>query len=283
MPCQLIDGKAVAAKIREEVRQKVAELCQKGLIPGLAVVLVGDDPASAIYVRNKEKACQEVGIKSEVIRMPAATSEGELLDVIRSLNQREDIHGILVQLPLPAGINEGRIIEAIDPQKDVDGFHPVNVGRLSIGKPGLIPCTPLGCMRLIREIGCDLTGKRAVVIGRSNIVGKPMAALLLQANATVTVCHSRTRNLAEIAREADVLVVAIGQANFVAAEMVKPGAVVLDVGMNRLPDGKPAGDVDFASVSEVAGWLTPVPGGVGPMTIAMLLNNTFEAAVNGTR
>lgn len=277
MSCQLIDGKAVAAKVRQRIKNKVDELKGQGSVPGLAVVLVGDDPASAIYVRNKEKACQEVGFKSEVLRLPASTGEEELLQLVQELNAREDIHGILVQLPLPETINEDKIIAAISPAKDVDGFHPVNAGKLFIGQKGLVPCTPKGCMELLREIAYDLTGKKAVVVGRSNIVGKPMAALLLQANATVTVCHSRTKNLAELTREADVLVVAIGRANFIIGEMVKPGAVVLDVGMNRLADGKLAGDVEFSSVSQVAGWLTPVPGGVGPMTIAMLLSNTLEA------
>lgn len=280
MSCQLIDGKAVAAKIRQQLKAKVAEYEQLGNVPGLAVILVGEDPASTIYVRNKEKACQEVGIKSEVLRLPASTSEAELLKLVEELNGRKDIHGILVQLPLPEGIREEKIIEAISPAKDVDGFHPVNTGKLMIGRPRLVPCTPLGCLYLIQDTGYDLTGKKAVVVGRSNIVGKPMAALLIQANATVTVCHSKTKDLAEITRQADVLVVAIGRANFITGEMVKPGALVLDVGMNRLPNGKLAGDVEFDSVSQVAGWLTPVPGGVGPMTIAMLLNNTIEAFGN---
>jgi len=278
MSCRIIDGKAVAAKVRQQLAQQVADLSRQGsAVPGLAVILVGDDPASQIYVRHKEKACQEVGFKSEVLRMPATTKEAELLQVIEELNNRKDIHGILVQLPLPEGIREERIIEAINPAKDVDGFHPVNMGSLLIGRPRLIPCTPYGCMKLIQDAGYDLTGKRAVVVGRSNIVGKPMAALLLHANATVTVCHSRTKDLAAVAREADILVAAVGRANFITADMVKPGAFVLDVGINRLPDGKLAGDVDFESVCKVAGWLTPVPGGVGPMTIAMLLANTFEA------
>jgi len=245
--------------------------------PGLAVILVGEDPASKVYVSHKEKACQEVGIKSEVLRLPATTSENELLQVVKELNLRKDIHGILVQLPLPSVIREEKVIAMISPHKDVDGFHPVNMGSLLIGRPRLIPCTPLGCLKLIQELGYDLSGKRAVVVGRSNIVGKPMAALLIHANATVTVCHSRTKDLAEVTREADVLVVAIGKANFITGSMVKEGALVLDVGMNRLPNSKLAGDVEFESVSQVAGWLTPVPGGVGPMTIAMLLNNTLEA------
>lgn len=282
MSCKLIDGKAVAAKIKQNLKRQVAELKEQGAVPGLAVVLVGQDPASHIYVNNKEKACQEVGLKSEVLRLPATTTETELLAVVEQLNRRADIHGILVQLPLPGDLREEKIIAAIDPHKDVDGFHPLNMGKLLIGRPGLIPCTPRGCMKLIAETGYDLTGKRAVVVGRSNIVGKPMAALLLQANATVTVCHSRTKDLAAVTREADVLVVAIGKADFITGSMVKSGALVLDVGMNRLENGKLTGDVEFASVSQTAGWLTPVPGGVGPMTIAMLLSNTVEAFKNGT-
>jgi len=277
MSCQIIDGKAIAAKIRKSLTRRVAEVGQQGVAPGLAVILVGEDPASKVYVSHKEKACQEVGIKSEVLRLPATTSENELLQVVKELNLRKDIHGILVQLPLPSVIREEKVIAMISPHKDVDGFHPVNMGSLLIGRPRLIPCTPLGCLKLIQELGYDLSGKRAVVVGRSNIVGKPMAALLIHANATVTVCHSRTKDLAEVTREADVLVVAIGKANFITGSMVKEGALVLDVGMNRLPNSKLAGDVEFESVSQVAGWLTPVPGGVGPMTIAMLLNNTLEA------
>lgn len=277
MSCQLIDGKAIAASIREQIKQRVAEVKQQGVVPGLAVILIGEDPASKLYVSHKEKACQEVGMKSEIHRLPITTSEEELLQVVDVLNKRSDIHGILVQLPLPSVIREEKIIANISPFKDVDGFHPVNMGSLLIGRSRLIPCTPLGCLKLIQETGYDLTGKRAVVVGRSNIVGKPMAALLLQANATVTVCHSHTKNLAEVTKEADVLVVAIGKANFITGNMVKQGALVLDVGMNRLPNGKLAGDVEFSSVSQIAGWLTPVPGGVGPMTIAMLLNNTLEA------
>ena len=277
MSCEIIDGKAIAAKIRESLKQQATEVRRRCMVPGLAVVLVGEDPASKVYVSHKEKACQEVGIKSEVLRLPATIGEEELLHVVNDLNLRQDIHGILVQLPLPSAIREEKIIAKISPLKDVDGFHPVNMGSLLIGRPRLIPCTPLGCLKLIQELGYDLAGKRAVVVGRSNIVGKPMAALLLQANATVTVCHSRTKDLADVTREADVLVVAIGKANFITGSMVKEGALVLDVGMNRLPNGKLAGDVDYESVSQVAGWLTPVPGGVGPMTIAMLLNNTLEA------
>lgn len=277
MACQLIDGKAIAARFRGDIRGRIAESAEPGAVPGLAVVLAGDDPASQIYVGNKEKACKEAGIYSEIFRLPASISEAKLLELIEDLNRRPDIHGILVQLPLPGGIREERIIEEISPLKDVDGFHPLNMGSLWLGRPRLVPCTPLGCLKLIQETGYDLKGKHAVVVGRSNIVGKPMAALLLAANATVSICHSRTVNLAEVTKEADVLVAAVGKAGFITGDMVKPGALVLDVGISRLPDGKLAGDVDFASVSRVAGWLTPVPGGVGPMTIAMLLNNTVEA------
>jgi methylenetetrahydrofolate dehydrogenase (NADP+)/methenyltetrahydrofolate cyclohydrolase len=281
MAARIIDGKAIAAEIRTEVKTRTKELLHKGLVPGLAVVLVGEDPASQIYVGHKAKACQEAGIKSEVIRLGERTSEEELLEVVRTLNQRADIHGILVQLPLPAQIREAKVIEALDPGKDVDGFHPVNAGRLFTGRPRLIPCTPAGCLELIKKTGLEIAGKNAVVVGRSNIVGKPMAALLLQEHATVTVCHSRTRELARITGNADILVVAVGKAEFITGEMIKPGAVVLDVGMNRLPSGKLAGDVEFSSASETAGWLTPVPGGVGPMTIAMLLKNTLEAMSYG--
>lgn len=281
MASQIIDGKAIAAGIREEVKIQTQKLLDKGITPGLAVVLVGDDPASQIYVGHKAKACEEVGIKSEVIRLNAATSELELLQVVQDLNQRPDIHGILVQLPLPAHIREEKVIETINPDKDVDGFHPLNAGRLFIGRPRLIPCTPYGCLRMIKETGVDIVGKQAVVVGRSNIVGKPMAALLLQEHATVTICHSRSRDLASITRNADILVAAVGRAEFITGDMIKPGALVLDVGMNRLASGKLSGDVEFSSASEAAGWITPVPGGVGPMTIAMLLVNTLEALSYG--
>lgn len=277
MPCQIIDGKGLARKIKEEIRRQTEEFIIQGRQPGLAVVLVGEDPASQIYVNYKAKDCEESGIKSQVIRMPDSTSEEELLEQVKELNGSNDIDGILVQLPLPSQIREERIIQAINPQKDVDGFHPLNMGQLFIGRPQMIPCTPYGCMRIIEDLHYDLTGKHAVVIGRSNIVGKPMASLLLKANATVTLCHSRTKNLAELAREADVLVAAIGKPNFINGEMIKPGALVLDVGINRLPSGKLAGDVEFETAVKTAGWLTPVPGGVGPMTRAMLLVNTLEA------
>lgn len=278
MLAQIIDGKAVAKMLREEIRLRLKKMQQNGLVPGLAVVLVGTDSASQIYVNNKAKACQECGIKSQVIRLPSSTTEEELVQLIERLNKSTNIHGILVQLPLPHQIREKVIIETIDPLKDVDGFHPINVGKLLAGNPYLIPCTPYGCLKLIEKMMPDIRGKKAVVVGRSNIVGKPMAALLLKENATVTVCHSYTQNLAEITRTADILVVAIGKPCFITGEMIKPGAIVLDVGMNRLPSGKLAGDVDFLSASERAGWITPVPGGVGPMTITMLLENTLEAA-----
>jgi len=277
MPAQIIDGKAVAKNLRAKIKNKVSKIKEKGIVPGLAVVLVGEDPASQIYVNNKAKACQECGIKSEVFKMPATTSEEELLRVIEKLNKREDMHGILVQLPLPHQIRDRVIIEAINPLKDVDGLHPLNQGKLFAGNPALIPCTPYGCLKLIESTGCTLPGKKAVIIGRSNLVGKPMAALLLKENATVTVCHSYTQNLAEITRTADILIVAVGRAGLVSGEMIKPGALVLDVGMNRLSTGKLIGDVDFLSAMKTAGWLTPVPGGVGPMTITMLLENTLEA------
>lgn len=275
---KIIDGKKISAEIRQEIAQDVRRMKEAGIVPGLAVIIVGEDPASQIYVRNKGRACEEVGIHSEIIRLPEQTVQQALLSQIAELNARDDIHGILVQLPLPRHIDEGAVIAAISPDKDVDAFSEVNVGKIMIGNFRFLPCTPAGVMELLKRSGIETEGKRAVVVGRSNIVGKPQAMLLLHANATVTICHSRTRDLAELCREADILVVAIGRANFIKAEMVKPGAAVIDVGMNRLPDGKLAGDVDFAGVSEVAGYLTPVPGGVGPMTITMLLKNTVTAA-----
>jgi methylenetetrahydrofolate dehydrogenase (NADP+)/methenyltetrahydrofolate cyclohydrolase len=276
---KLIDGKAIAKAVRDEVAAGVAEFIkQAGRPPGLHVVLAGEDPASAVYVRNKEKAALEVGIAGAVHRLPATVSEPELLALVRSLNENPAVDGILVQLPLPNGIRSELVIDAIDPTKDVDGFHPVSVGALWTGKAGLVPCTPRGCMRLLREAGAELKGARALVIGRSNIVGKPMAALLLAEHATVTLAHSRTKDLAGVCREADVVVAAVGRAKMVTADWVKPGAIVIDVGMNRDENGKLCGDVDFASVQAVAGAITPVPGGVGPMTIAMLLDNTLAAA-----
>ncbi len=275
----ILDGKAIAARVREEVRQGVGEFKQQsGRVPGLHVVLAGEDGASQVYVRNKEKAAAEVGIAGQVHRLPAAVTEAQVLGLVLELNQTDAVDGILVQLPLPGGMPSGAILDAIDPTKDVDGFHPVNVGALWTGRPGLVPCTPRGCMRLLVEADAKLKGARALVIGRSNIVGKPVAALLLAEHATVTLAHSRTEDLAARAREADVLIAAVGRAKMVTAEWVKPGAVVLDVGMNRDENGKLCGDVDFHAVKDVARAITPVPGGVGPMTIAMLLENTLRAA-----
>ena len=275
---KLIDGKAVSASVRAQVAQEVQELKAKGLHPGLAVVIVGDDPASRTYVNNKKKACAETGIYSEEYALPATTTQEELLSLVRSLNQKPEIHGILVQSPLPEGLDEEAVIEEINPQKDVDAFHPQNVGRIMIGNFHFLPCTPAGVIELIRSQGIEIAGKRCVVIGRSNIVGKPMAMLLLHNHGTVTICHSKTRDLAEICREADILVAAVGRPKFVTENMVKPGAVVIDVGMDRDENGKLCGDVDFVHVEPKAGYITPVPGGVGPMTIAMLLRNTVTAA-----
>ncbi len=273
-----IDGKAVSAKVREQVAQEVASLKAQGVCPGLAVIIVGDDPASKIYVNNKKKACQATGIYSEEYALPGDTSQKELLDLVADLNHKEDIHGILVQSPLPKGLDEKAVVEAIDPQKDVDAFHAYNVGKIMIGDYHFLPCTPAGIMELLKAYDIAVEGKQCVVIGRSNIVGKPMAMLLLHQNGTVTVCHSRTKNLAEITRQGDILVSAVGKSHFVTADMVKPGAVVIDVGMNRDENGKLCGDVDFDGVELVASYITPVPGGVGPMTIAMLLKNTVTAA-----
>ena len=280
MSAKIIDGKQVAARCREELKQQVAALRARGIIPGLAVILVGEDPASQVYVRNKHRACEELGIHSEQYTLPADTDRQTLLDLITELNGREEIDGILVQLPLPGHLDEKEILSAIDLAKDVDSFHPQNVGRLVIGDYFFAPCTPSGILTLIDSAGVDLTGKECVVIGRSNIVGKPMALMLLHRNATVTVCHSKTRELPSVTRRADVLISAVGKAGFVTADMVKPGAVVIDVGMNRNQAGKLCGDVDFESVSRVAGYLTPVPGGVGPMTITMLLRSTVLSAQN---
>lgn len=278
MSAKIIDGKAVSAAIREDVKARVAELSAQGKVPGLTVILVGEDPASQIYVRNKEKQCAAVGINSNVVRMPAETTQQALLSKIDELNRDERVHGILVQLPVPKHIDPWSVILAIDPRKDVDGLHPVNIGALFSGEKGMVPCTPKGCIELLKRYNIPIAGKNAVVVGRSNIVGKPMALLLLRENATVTVCHSRTQNLAEVTRRADILVVAIGRANMITGDMIKPGAAVIDVGMNWDENGKRCGDVHFASASEVAGFITPVPGGVGPMTIAELLSNTLEAA-----
>lgn len=276
---QIISGKEVSAALREQLKTDVAEfISTTGVTPGLAVIIVGEDPASKVYVRNKHKGCLEAGMRSFEITMPAETTEEELLAKIAELNKSDEVHGILVQLPLPKHINEDRVILAISPEKDVDAFHPVNVGKIMTGKYDFLPCTPAGIMSLLDYYKVDISGKKCVVIGRSNIVGKPMALLLLERNGTVTVCHSRTRDLAAEAREADILVVAIGKAEFVGAEMVKPGAVVIDVGINRLADGRLVGDVDFEPVSRIASMITPVPGGVGPMTITTLLQNTLMAA-----
>ncbi len=274
----IIDGKKISAEIRAEIAEEVKEMKAAGVCPGLAVIIVGENPASKVYVRNKGRACAEVGIYSEIIEMPEETSEETLLGKIAELNARDEIHGILVQLPLPKHIDEKAVIAAISPDKDVDAFSEGNVGKIMIGNHHFLPCTPAGVMALLHRSGIEIEGKHAVVIGRSNIVGKPQAMLLLHENATVTVCHSKTKNLAEICKTADILVVAIGKADFVTGDMVKEGATVIDVGMNRKADGKLTGDVDFESVSKVAGYITPVPGGVGPMTITMLLKNTVTAA-----
>lgn len=273
-----IDGKAISAALRGEIAAEVIELKKKGITPGLAVILVGEDPASQTYVRNKQKACEEVGFHGEQINLPATTTQEELLAVVQELNARTDIHGILCQLPLPRGLDDSLVIAAIDPKKDVDAFHAENVGHIMIGDQHFLPCTPAGVMELIHRSDIAVEGKHCVVIGRSNIVGKPMAMLLLQENGTVTICHSRTKNLAEICRQADILVAAVGRAKFVTADMVKEGATVIDVGINRDESGKLCGDVDFAAVEPIAGAITPVPGGVGPMTIAMLMKNTLTAA-----
>ena len=278
MSARIIDGKALSARIKAEVAARVAELKHEGLQPGLTVVLVGEDPASQVYVRNKSLACEAAGLKSDLIRLPADTSESELLALIARLNQDEGVHGILVQLPLPGHMDEHKVIEAIAPKKDVDGFHISNAGLLLTGKPLFRPCTPYGVMKMLESEGVNLRGAEAVVVGASNIVGKPMALLLLAAGATVTLCNSKTRDLAAQTRRADVLVAAVGRPGIITGDMVKPGAVVIDVGINRGADGKLCGDVDFASASAVASAITPVPGGVGPMTIAMLLVNTLEAA-----
>lgn len=278
MTARLIDGNALSRQLREDVARRAAALTARGQQPGLAVILVGEDPASAVYVRNKVKACADNGLHSVFEKYDAGLSEAELLARIDALNNDPAIHGILVQMPLPKHINPHRVIEAISTTKDVDGYSTLSAGELMTGLPGFRPCTPYGCMKLIETTGIDLRGKHAVVIGRSNTVGKPMALLLLQANATVTVCHSATADIAHHTRQADVVVAAVGRRNTVTADMVKPGAIVIDVGINRNDEGKLCGDVDFAGVNEVAGWITPVPGGVGPMTITMLLVNTVEAA-----
>ncbi len=280
MTAGIIDGKRIAAQVREEVAREVAALKAEGLTPGLAVVLVGDDPASQVYTANKERTARELGMHSVLHRLPATSTQEEVADLVMQLNRDPNIHGILVQSPLPKGLDMDAVIRLIDPRKDVDGFHPENVGRLWTGQDGLVPCTPAGVMRLLHAYGVDPKGKHAVVVGRSNIVGKPMAALLLARHATVTICHSRTPDLAETCRRADILVAAVGKLQMITAAYIKPGAVVIDVGINPVPGYKKRirGDVDFDSASEVAGLITPVPGGVGPMTIAMLMANTVKAA-----
>jgi len=275
---QIIDGKRIAEELKEEISREVVELKKRGISPGLAVVLVGSDPASQVYVKNKRLACARTGIESFSYDLPETTSEEELMRLVAELNADNRVHGILVQLPLPKGINERRVLESIVPEKDVDGFHPINVGRLMTGEPCLVACTPAGCMRLIDSTGVELKGKHAVVVGRSNIVGKPAAILLLERHATVTICHSRTADLAAEVGRADVLVAAVGRAKMIPGAWIKPGSVVIDVGINRTAEGKLCGDVDFESARERAGFITPVPGGVGPMTIAMLLKNTIQAA-----
>ena len=277
-----MDGKALSQKIRGQILSETNLLKERGIVPGLAVIIVGEDPASQIYVRNKERACEECGFYSEKYALPESTTQEELLALIDKLNRDPKINGILCQMPVPKHIDEEAVIGAIDARKDVDAFHPVNVGKIMVGNFDFLPCTPAGVIELIRSTGVEISGKNCVVVGRSNIVGKPMAMLLLRANATVTICHSCTQNLADITRQADILVAAVGRANFVTADMVKPGAAVIDVGINRV-DGKLVGDVDFDAVSGVAGYITPVPGGVGQMTIAMLLANTLDAAAKRGR
>ena len=275
---QLIDGKAIAAEITEEMRLRAQALREKGIVPCLAVILAGNDPASEIYVRNKRRACKRAGIESRMIRLDQSVSREEILREIHALNQDPAVHAVLVQLPLPGHLDETEILSAVLPEKDADGFHPLNAGRLLTGEKGVLPCTPAGCMEVLRRTGVSLSGAEAVVIGRSNIVGKPMSLLLLRENCTVTLCHSRTKNLAEHVRRADVVICAVGRPGLVTGEMIKPGATVIDVGINRLADGRVVGDADFESVSAVAGAITPVPGGVGPMTIAMLMKNAILAA-----
>ena len=278
MTARIIDGKAIAAQIRGELKAEVEKLQKTGLRPGIAVIMVGDNPASQLYVNMKVKAAEEIGLYSVLRIMSKEINQEQLLAEIFKLNQDPAIHGFMVQLPLPATLQEKEILEAIHPAKDVDCFHPYNVGRLWIGESGIKPCTPLGCITLLERTGIEIEGKKAVVVGRSNIVGKPVAALLMHRNATVTICHSRTRDLTTELRQADIVIAAMGNPQFITGDMLKPGSVVVDVGTNRLPNGKVVGDVDWSSASKVAGWITPVPGGVGPMTIAMLMKNTVEAA-----
>ena len=276
MAASIIDGKAISEQLRDKLREEVAALSERGAKPCLAVIIVGEDPASKVYVRNKERACKQLGMDSILLRLPESTTQEELLGEVRRLNADRAVNGVLVQLPLPAHLDEQAVLREISPEKDVDGFHAVNAGRLMQGERCTVACTPAGCLDLIRSTGMKIEGAEAVVVGRSNIVGKPMAMLLLQNNATVTICHSRTRNLAEVTRRADILVAAVGRPRMITGDMIKPGAVVIDVGINRV-DGKLVGDVDFESAQEVAGWITPVPGGVGPMTITGLMRNTIAA------
>jgi len=278
MTARILDGKSLAAATRSSLKQKVDALVQRGVRPGLTVIIAGDNPASKVYVRNKTLAAEEIGVRSRLLEFGKQVSEAELMQTVAALNADPAVHGILVQLPLPKQIDAARVLESIAPAKDVDGFHEANLGALMAGRPAVVPCTPLACMRLIEHAGVQIAGRHAVVVGRSNIVGKPLAHLLLQKDATVTICHSKSADLAAICKTADILVAAVGRAKLVGAAMVKPGACVIDVGINRLPDGKLAGDVDFDAVRSVAGWITPVPGGVGPMTIAMLLENCIRAA-----
>jgi len=275
---QLINGKEIGEKIRKEIAEQVSQLKEKGVTPGLAVILVGEDPASQTYVRNKHRSCEAIGIYSEVIKLPESTTEDELLEKIHALNERQDNHGILVQLPLPKHINEDNVIAAISPEKDVDGFSPISVGKMMLGQDTFLPCTPFGVMKLLEYSGIDIAGKHAVVVGRSHIVGKPMGQLLLQKDATVTYTHSKTKDLPSITKQADILVAAVGRPKFITKDHVKPGAVVIDVGINRDENNKLVGDVDFEAVEPICSYITPVPGGVGPMTITMLLYNTVKSA-----
>lgn len=280
MSTLIIDGKKISSEIKEELKGKVIDIKAKGVEPTLAVVLVGEDPASQVYVKHKKKACSEVGIRSLAYELSKDTTEEELLELVNELNNRKDVHGILVQLPLPQQIDEEKILLAISPEKDVDGFHPYSVGNLSIGRDGFVSCTPAGVIELLKRSNIEIEGKQCVVIGRSNIVGKPVSMLLLRENGTVTICHSRTKNLKEVSKQADIIIAAIGRPNFVTKDFVKDGATIIDVGINRLDNGKLCGDVAFEECSEVAGAITPVPGGVGPMTIAMLMNNCVKSAKN---
>lgn len=277
MTAQIINGKEIAEAVRQEIRKEVEDLKAKGYVPGLAVILVGDNQASQTYVRNKEKACLDLGMHSVLIKKPATLTQEELIENINELNQDDSIHGILVQLPLPKHINETAIIEAISPEKDVDGFHPINIGRMMTGQNAFLPCTPYGCMVMLQHINYNLEGKHVVVVGRSNIVGKPAAQLALNANATVTICHSKTKDLAYFTKQADVIIAAVGKRNTITADHIKEGAVIIDVGMNRNDEGKLCGDVDYEGVLEKASYVTPVPGGVGPMTITMLMKNTVQS------